>query len=231
MNTCKGKTKNNKKCRRKCKNKFCFNHKGGSLCDGKVEEYHRVCDPVWKEDCKRTKSKFENKRLSKNIKKCKDLRVNFMNNCIRPENRDTGHYGAIERMKTKELQCNNILNPPIAFNSKRFSNIKDLDNDLDNYFKSTSSSSSSSSRFSPSTSPRSSRFSRSTSPKSSSSSRFSPSTSPKSSSSSSSSRFARGGKKIKRTHKGINKSTGRLKKGYKYGKKLKSGLRQIIKVN
>ena len=37
-------------------------------------------------------------------------------------------------------------------------------------------------------------------------------------------------KKI-RKHKGINQSTGRLKKGYKYsGRKLKSGLSQIIKV-
>ena len=34
-----------------------------------------------------------------------------------------------------------------------------------------------------------------------------------------------------RKHKGINQKTGRLKKGYKYsGKKLKSGLKQIIKV-
>lgn len=33
-----------------------------------------------------------------------------------------------------------------------------------------------------------------------------------------------------RKHQGINQKTGRLKKGYKYGKKLKSGMRQIIKV-
>lgn len=34
-----------------------------------------------------------------------------------------------------------------------------------------------------------------------------------------------------RKHKGINKQTGKLKKGYKYsGKKLKSGLPQIIKI-
>ena len=40
-----------------------------------------------------------------------------------------------------------------------------------------------------------------------------------------------GGKAKKiRKHSGINKSTGRLKKGYKYsGKKLKSGLPQIVK--
>ena len=45
-------------------------------------------------------------------------------------------------------------------------------------------------------------------------------------------------KKIKKTkkkrirkHAGINQTTGKLKKGYKYsGKKLKSGLKQIIKV-
>ena len=38
-------------------------------------------------------------------------------------------------------------------------------------------------------------------------------------------------KKKIRKHKGINQKTGRLNKGYKYsGKKLKSGLRQIIKV-
>lgn len=37
--------------------------------------------------------------------------------------------------------------------------------------------------------------------------------------------------KIKRKHKGINQKTGRLNKGYKYsGKKLKSGLSQIIKI-
>ena len=37
-------------------------------------------------------------------------------------------------------------------------------------------------------------------------------------------------KKVIRKHKGINQSTGRLNKGYKYsGKKLKSGLREIIK--
>ena len=37
-------------------------------------------------------------------------------------------------------------------------------------------------------------------------------------------------KRKKRKHKGINKKTGRLKKGYKYsGKILKSGLKQIIK--
>ena len=40
-----------------------------------------------------------------------------------------------------------------------------------------------------------------------------------------------GGKKI-RKHKGINKQTGKLNKGYKYsGKKLKSGIPQIIKIN
>lgn len=45
-----------------------------------------------------------------------------------------------------------------------------------------------------------------------------------------------GGKRKKkskkfRKHSGINQQTGRLKKGYKYsGKKLKSGLKQIIKV-
>ena len=34
-----------------------------------------------------------------------------------------------------------------------------------------------------------------------------------------------------RTHSGINQKTGKLKKGYKYsGKKLKSGLPQIVKV-
>ena len=39
----------------------------------------------------------------------------------------------------------------------------------------------------------------------------------------------KGGKKI-RKHLGINQQTGKLKKGYKYsGKKLKSGLPQIIK--
>lgn len=45
--------------------------------------------------------------------------------------------------------------------------------------------------------------------------------------------FAFGGKKKKkiRQHKGINQQTGRLKKGYKYsGKRLKSGLPQIVKV-
>ena len=51
--------------------------------------------------------------------------------------------------------------------------------------------------------------------------------------------FSKGGKKKKtkkkkkkniRKHQGINQSNGRLKKGYKYsGKKLKSGLPQIIK--
>lgn len=46
-----------------------------------------------------------------------------------------------------------------------------------------------------------------------------------------------GGKKRKskknkkvRKHKGINQKTGKLKKGYKYGKKLKSGLREIVKL-
>lgn len=40
----------------------------------------------------------------------------------------------------------------------------------------------------------------------------------------------KGGKRI-RKHKGINQTTGRLKKGYKYsGKKLKNGLSEIIKV-
>ena len=35
-----------------------------------------------------------------------------------------------------------------------------------------------------------------------------------------------------RKHKGINQQTGKLKKGYKYsGKKLKSGLPQIVKIN
>ena len=34
-----------------------------------------------------------------------------------------------------------------------------------------------------------------------------------------------------RKHQGINQTTGKLKKGYKYGKKLKSGLRQIVKVS
>ena len=34
-----------------------------------------------------------------------------------------------------------------------------------------------------------------------------------------------------RKHQGINKKTGRLNKGYKYsGKKLKSGLPEIIKI-
>ena len=34
-----------------------------------------------------------------------------------------------------------------------------------------------------------------------------------------------------RKHKGINQQTGKLKKGFKYsGKKLKSGLPQIIKI-
>mgnify|MGYP001191715693 CR=1 FL=1 len=45
---------------------------------------------------------------------------------------------------------------------------------------------------------------------------------------------SKGGKKPKkiRKHKGINQNTGRLNKGYKYsGKKLKSGLKQIIKKN
>jgi len=38
-------------------------------------------------------------------------------------------------------------------------------------------------------------------------------------------------KKVVRKHQGINQSNGRLKKGYKYsGKKLKSGLAQIIKI-
>ena len=38
-------------------------------------------------------------------------------------------------------------------------------------------------------------------------------------------------KKKIRKHSGINKTTGKLKKGYKYsGKKLKSGLKQIVKV-
>ena len=36
-------------------------------------------------------------------------------------------------------------------------------------------------------------------------------------------------KKKIRKHKGINQRNGRLKKGYKYGKKLKSGLKKIIK--
>ena len=41
----------------------------------------------------------------------------------------------------------------------------------------------------------------------------------------------KGGKKSIRKHKGINQSNGRLKKGFKYsGKKLKSGLPQIIKI-
>jgi len=34
-----------------------------------------------------------------------------------------------------------------------------------------------------------------------------------------------------RKHQGINQTTGKLKKGYKYGKKLKSGLRQVVKVS
>ena len=34
-----------------------------------------------------------------------------------------------------------------------------------------------------------------------------------------------------RKHKGINQKTGKLKKGYKYsGRKLKSGLPQIVKI-
>ena len=38
-------------------------------------------------------------------------------------------------------------------------------------------------------------------------------------------------KKVIRKHKGINQKTGRLNKGYKYSKKkLKSGLKAIIKV-
>jgi len=46
--------------------------------------------------------------------------------------------------------------------------------------------------------------------------------------------FTKGGKrkrvKKKRKHIGINQNTGKLKKGYKYsGKKLKSGLPQIVK--
>ena len=43
------------------------------------------------------------------------------------------------------------------------------------------------------------------------------------------SNYMGGKKKSIRKHKGINQTTGRLKKGYKYsGKKLKSGLPQII---
>jgi len=34
-----------------------------------------------------------------------------------------------------------------------------------------------------------------------------------------------------RKHQGINQTTGKLNKGYKYGKKLKSGLRQVVKVS
>ena len=43
--------------------------------------------------------------------------------------------------------------------------------------------------------------------------------------------ISRGGKNKKiRKHKGINQQTGKLKSGFKYsGKKLKSGLKQIIK--
>ena len=38
-------------------------------------------------------------------------------------------------------------------------------------------------------------------------------------------------KKSVRRHQGINQSTGRLKKGYKYSGKLKSGLSKIVKVS
>lgn len=37
-------------------------------------------------------------------------------------------------------------------------------------------------------------------------------------------------KKKPRKHKGINQTTGKLKKGYKYGKSGKKGMKSIVKV-
>jgi len=65
MNNCKGKTKNNKKCKRKCKNKYCYQHikKGGV----KIKKGRFVVDKKIKSILVKKKGRFSVKKDFGNI--------------------------------------------------------------------------------------------------------------------------------------------------------------------
>jgi len=112
MNICKGKTKSNNRCKRKCKKKFCFNHKGGALnkqCKDMYLDYKDPCNRVWKGDCGKNFVKNQNLNWKTDIKDCAKKRSVFMNKCIPVEEWDLEHIGAISKMIKKKNICDHII--------------------------------------------------------------------------------------------------------------------------
>lgn len=112
MNICKGKTKNNKKCKNKCSNNFCYLHKkgGGKMCGRKgVENYKIPCNKVWNGNCGHNFKKNENIEWRKNVLECAKKRSQYMNDCIDAKDWDVGHVGAISKMVQKRVQCDMII--------------------------------------------------------------------------------------------------------------------------
>lgn len=107
---CVGKTKNGKKCRRKCKNKFCHQHKGGNKnCNSMYVDYKSVCNKVWNAECDYNSFLSDNQNKNKDAKDCAKKRMNFMNNCVTVDEWDENHLGAITKMVRKKDRCKNVI--------------------------------------------------------------------------------------------------------------------------
>ena len=123
MNICKGKTKNNKRCKRKCKNKYCFSHskkqRGGQqprqkyICKDygkKYADYKQACGTLRFERCDMNFTEQENRDWQKKAINCYKKRNNFTSNCVAPKDWDTKHFHEIKQLVEKKELCNNVIN-------------------------------------------------------------------------------------------------------------------------
>ena len=120
MNICKGKTKDNKRCKRKCKNKYCFNHskkqKGGQqqkyICKDhgkKYADYKQACGNLRNERCSMGFTEKENRDWQKKAINCYKKRNNFTSNCVAAKDWDSAHFHEIKSLVEKKDLCDSVI--------------------------------------------------------------------------------------------------------------------------
>ena len=107
---CAGKTQTGKRCKRRCKNKYCHQHKGGNKnCQTKYHSYKDVCNKVWNAECRYDYNYESNRLRNMDAKDCAKQRMNYMNQCVPVDEWDENHLGAISKMVKKKDRCKEVM--------------------------------------------------------------------------------------------------------------------------
>ena len=85
-----------------------------NFCKNIISIYKSICRKVWDKKCLKDMSIDELMKISKDAKKCAKHRKEFQNKCC--NGIDSGHIGAIEKMKRVHDLCENEIFERIGSN-------------------------------------------------------------------------------------------------------------------